>query len=90
MRLRRHKKSVASERERGIVFKVLMSKPAIVKCPICGKPNEFFAEPVGTFCSQRCKLVDLGAWLNEDYRISEPLRPDHFVEMEEEEEGNGN
>ena len=61
-----------------------MSKPAIVKCPICGKTNEFFAEPIGPFCSARCKLVDLGSWLNEDYKISEPLRPDHFEEMEEE------
>ena len=23
------------------------------------------------FCSQRCKLADLGRWLNEDYRIPE-------------------
>jgi hypothetical protein len=59
-----------------------MSKPAKVKCPTCGKDAEFFAEPVGPFCSERCKLVDLGKWLNEDYRISEPLRPDHFQEYE--------
>jgi endogenous inhibitor of DNA gyrase (YacG/DUF329 family) len=34
-------------------------------------------------------MVDLGRWLGEDYKISEPLRPDHFMEMEEEEEGRG-
>jgi len=28
-------------------------------------------------------MVDLGKWLNEEYRISEPLRPDHFSEDEE-------
>jgi endogenous inhibitor of DNA gyrase (YacG/DUF329 family) len=59
-----------------------MSKPAIVKCPICGKDNEFFAEPTGPFCSRQCKLVDLGKWFNEEYKVSEPLRPDHFAEFE--------
>ncbi len=28
-------------------------------------------------------MVDLGKWLGEDYRISEPLRPDHFASYEE-------
>jgi endogenous inhibitor of DNA gyrase (YacG/DUF329 family) len=28
-------------------------------------------------------MIDLGKWLKEDYRISEPLRPDHFQEHEE-------
>ena len=28
----------------------------------------------------RCKRVDLGNWLTEDYRISEPLTPDHLEE----------
>ena len=59
-----------------------MPKKTQVKCPICGTTNEFFQEPVGPFCSNRCKMVDLGQWLNEDYRISEPLRPDHFEEFE--------
>lgn len=60
-----------------------MSKKSLVQCPICGKENEFFAEPVGPFCSQRCKLIDLGKWLDEDYRISEPLRPDHLEKYEQ-------
>lgn len=60
-----------------------MSKPAIVKCAICGRDADFFAPPTGPFCSSRCKLVDLGKWLGEEYKISEPLRPDHFAEYEE-------
>lgn len=59
-----------------------MPKKTEVKCPICGSVAEFFQEPVGPFCSNRCKMVDLGQWLKEDYRISEPLRPDHFEEFE--------
>ena len=49
-----------------------------VKCPTCRKEGQWFATPFGPFCSKRCKLVDLGKWLNEEARISEPLRPDHF------------
>ena len=56
---------------------------AIVKCPICGKQADFFAEPVGPFCSDRCKMIDLGHWLNEDYRVSEPLTPQDFAEFEQ-------
>lgn len=60
-----------------------MSKAARVRCPICQKENEFFAEPIGPFCSKRCKLIDLGKWFGEEYRISEPLSPDHFAEFED-------
>ena len=57
-------------------------KTKTLPCPICGKPAKFDAPPIGFFCSERCKLIDLGKWLGEDYRISEPLRPDHFEEFE--------
>ena len=58
-----------------------------IKCPICGKPVDFFAEPMGPFCSDRCKLIDLGKWLGEEYKVSEPLRPDHFAGFEDMEGG---
>jgi len=35
-------------------------------CPRCGKPSVFRHRP---FCSARCADLDLGAWLNGDYRI---------------------
>jgi endogenous inhibitor of DNA gyrase (YacG/DUF329 family) len=56
---------------------------ALIKCPICGTQNDFMADPLGPFCSNRCKMVDLGKWFGEDYKISEPLRPDHFEAYEE-------
>jgi endogenous inhibitor of DNA gyrase (YacG/DUF329 family) len=55
-----------------------MAKAKSVKCPTCKKPGEWFAGQFGPFCSERCKLVDLGKWLGEEHRISEELRPDHF------------
>ena len=54
-----------------------------VKCPTCRKEGDWFAGQYGPFCSKRCKLVDLGKWLNEENKISEPLQPDHFREAEE-------
>ena len=59
-----------------------MAKSALIKCPICGKENDCFSEPLGPFCCDRCKLVDLCKWLGEEYRVSEPLRPEHFSEFD--------
>ena len=49
-----------------------------VRCPTCKKVGDWFAGPYGPFCSHRCKLIDLGKWLNQEHRISEPLRPEHL------------
>jgi endogenous inhibitor of DNA gyrase (YacG/DUF329 family) len=59
-----------------------MADPTPVICPICGRENDFNADPLGPFCSRRCKLLDLGKWFSEEYKISEPLRPDHLAEYE--------
>ena len=59
----------------------MAEKQPALKCPICGKPADFNT-PASPFCSARCKMIDLGKWLGEDYRISEPLRPDHLAEFE--------
>jgi hypothetical protein len=37
-----------------------------VLCPTCQKPVEWSAaSPFRPFCSERCKLIDLGAWMSE-------------------------
>ena len=36
------------------------------KCPQCGAQPE---KPHVPFCSRRCAQLDLGLWLNEEYRI---------------------
>ncbi|MFO1258452.1 MAG: DNA gyrase inhibitor YacG [Gammaproteobacteria bacterium] len=39
-------------------------------CPQCQKPCEYTKEnPYRPFCSERCKIIDLGAWASESYRI---------------------
>lgn len=50
-----------------------MAVPRRVKCPTCKKVGDWFAGEYGPFCSQRCRLIDLGKWLGEEHRISEPL-----------------
>ncbi len=46
------------------------AKPRKVACPICGKAAEYSpANPWRPFCSERCKLIDLGQWASERYRI---------------------
>ena len=41
----------------------------IVKCPHCGKETEFNGNEFRPFCSERCKLLDFGAWADEEYNI---------------------
>jgi uncharacterized protein len=41
----------------------------IAKCPRCGKEIEITGNPCRPFCSERCKLIDLGNWISEAYRI---------------------
>lgn len=43
-------------------------------CPICHRTITYTSKeevPYRPFCSDRCKMIDLGRWLNEEYRISE-------------------
>lgn len=48
-----------------------------MRCPICKEKSAPRAQNKAyPFCSDRCRMVDLGRWLNEDYTISEPLWTD--------------
>ncbi len=40
-----------------------------VSCPVCRGPVRWEEPPRGPFCSERCKLIDLGAWATERYRV---------------------
>jgi len=49
-----------------------------VKCPHCGREAEYEGNEFRPFCSERCKLLDLGAWADEDYKL-----PTESAEMTE-------
>jgi uncharacterized protein len=42
-------------------------------CPICKKPTDSDKEAEFPFCSERCRLFDLGAWSSEKYVVSDPI-----------------
>jgi endogenous inhibitor of DNA gyrase (YacG/DUF329 family) len=42
----------------------------VVNCPQCGKPVAWNVQNAyRPFCSERCKLIDLGQWASENYRV---------------------
>jgi endogenous inhibitor of DNA gyrase (YacG/DUF329 family) len=43
------------------------------RCPICKAPTDSTKHPEFPFCSERCRLLDLGNWSAERYVISEPV-----------------
>lgn len=56
----------------------MKTSPPIVNCPQCGEPTEFaVANRFRPFCSERCRLIDLGAWASDSYRVAgDPLDND--------------
>ena len=60
-----------------------------MKCPICGEQTTWQGNPTRPFCSERCRMIDLGKWIDGDYAIpetdSEPEQITHAVpELERE------
>lgn len=53
-----------------------------MKCPQCRKEVPF-GSPDMPFCSERCKLLDLGDWASEKYVISSPIDSKQQEEDEE-------
>jgi endogenous inhibitor of DNA gyrase (YacG/DUF329 family) len=41
-----------------------------VRCPTCGAGTSWRDNPHRPFCSLTCRLIDLGGWLDERYRIA--------------------
>lgn len=58
---------------------------ATVSCPTCGKTVEWTeSSRWRPFCSERCKLIDLGEWMSEAHRIAgEPVGVEPQPEDEE-------
>ncbi|MBA2379336.1 MAG: DNA gyrase inhibitor YacG [Blastocatellia bacterium] len=50
-----------------------------VRCPYCSKAAEWDGNEYRPFCSERCKLLDLGVWIDEGYRL-----PTEAAELTEE------
>lgn len=46
-----------------------------MQCPIC-KKEVALSDALMPFCSERCKLIDLGNWATDKYVIPVPLTPE--------------
>jgi len=55
-----------------------------MKCPICKKEVQA-SDPEAPFCSERCRVIDLGNWASEKYVISTPA-PERKMESEDEDD----
>ncbi len=46
-----------------------------VNCPSCKNDFDYYSSESRPFCSEKCKMIDLGLWLTESYSIGskEPL-----------------
>jgi endogenous inhibitor of DNA gyrase (YacG/DUF329 family) len=55
-----------------------------MNCPICKKPVAL-TDPEAPFCSERCRLLDLGNWASGKYVISTPAKPGPVSDPEDEE-----
>jgi len=55
-------------------------KKRCVACPNCKQFSEFSpANAFRPFCSERCKLIDLGLWASEQYAIPEAVKLDEMA-----------
>ncbi|MGH8019900.1 MAG: DNA gyrase inhibitor YacG [Opitutaceae bacterium] len=61
-----------------------MSDASFKRCAQCGALGDWSESKWRPFCSERCRMIDLGSWFDGAYRISEPLRPDHFADFDDE------
>lgn len=50
----------------------MSDEPArIVTCPQCSKRMQYsLSNSSRPFCSERCRLIDFGAWVSEEHRIA--------------------
>jgi endogenous inhibitor of DNA gyrase (YacG/DUF329 family) len=47
-----------------------MMKRKTITCPICKKEAAWEGNKFRPFCSERCRLIDLGKWASNEYRIA--------------------
>jgi endogenous inhibitor of DNA gyrase (YacG/DUF329 family) len=48
---------------------------ATVRCPVCKKETAWRENPFRPFCSERCRLIDLGKWAAGEYRVPGQEKP---------------
>jgi endogenous inhibitor of DNA gyrase (YacG/DUF329 family) len=57
-----------------------------MRCPICRKEVQS-DDPFVPFCSDRCRIIDLGNWASGKYVISTPIDPRDLPDIPDQEDG---
>ncbi len=60
----------------------IMSKILKVKCPQCATIFSYYESEFRPFCCERCKLIDLGHWFEETYRVPEKEKKPYEQDQE--------
>jgi endogenous inhibitor of DNA gyrase (YacG/DUF329 family) len=55
--------------------------PRKIKCPGCGEECDYEGNPFRPFCSERCRLIDLGKWISGNYRVTSTMRDEEEDEL---------
>lgn len=62
-------------KQNSTIFSRSLATSEVPVCPVCGEPLDD-SQSLSSFCSSRCKLIDLGQWLDETYCISRDDTPE--------------
>ena len=58
----------------------------VVPCPVCRTEVLWEENPHRPFCSERCRLLDLGSWAEDRYRIpGKKLEPEDELDDDDDE-----
>ena len=55
------------------LYHVRSGETESMKCPTCGEETMWADNPSRPFCSERCRVIDLGKWASEEYVVTLPL-----------------
>lgn len=53
----------------------------VIACPICTRETTWEGNPHRPFCSERCRMIDLGAWVDGEYRV--PVKEEEWIAGDE-------
>lgn len=54
----------------------------MARCPVCSAVVDLESTLTAPFCGERCRLVDLGRWLDESYAVTPPRSGDDEADDE--------
>lgn len=64
--------------------------PPRINCPTCRTEISWENNPHRPFCSERCRLIDFGAWTEERYRIPGEKIEDNFIDDDQQDDEDNN